>query len=151
MKFRTERVIASPRDEVFRVFTDLEGAPERIRGIDRMELLTEGPMEEGTRFRETRTMFGKEATEEMTVSEFEAGRGYVTLAESCGARYRAGWTFEDCEGGTKVIFDFESTPVTLMAKLTSPILGLFFGRMMKRCLTDDFDDLQKSLESPQIG
>jgi hypothetical protein len=78
-------------------------------------------------------------------------RGYVTLAESCGARYRAGWTFEDCEGGTKVIFDFESTPVTLMAKLTSPILGLFFGRMMKRCLTDDFDDLQKSLESPQIG
>ena len=141
-----ERVIAKPRTEVFAAFTDLESAPDRIQGIDSLEVLTDGPMQVGTEFRETRTMFGKEATETMTITDFEQDRGYSTFAESCGAQYRASYTFEDVDGGTLVRFTFDGKPVTFMGKIMSPVMGLVFGRMMKRLLAQDMDDMVAAIE-----
>ena len=56
--------IAAPVAEVFALFTDLKNAPGRVKGIKRIELLTNGPVGVGTRFRETRVMFKRDATEE---------------------------------------------------------------------------------------
>lgn len=81
--------IAAPLARVFALFTDLEHAAQNIAAIQSLELLTPGPMRKGTRFRETRVMFGKQATEEMEVVDFVPGRSYSVAAESCGARYLA--------------------------------------------------------------
>ena len=67
MLVRTERFVTRPVEDVFAVFTDLHRAAERIRGIERLEVLTDGPVGKGTRFRETRIMFRREATEEHRV------------------------------------------------------------------------------------
>ncbi len=146
MHYQSERKIGRPRAEVFRAFTDLERVPTRVEGIERLEVLTEGPMQVGTRFRETRKMFGREATEEMTVTEFTELRGYVATAESCGARYRAEYTFDDAADGTKVSFTFEAKPVTFMAKVMTPITGPLARRMMKKCFEKDMDDLTAAIE-----
>jgi len=49
--------------------TDLEGSAERLSGVNEAEILERPEFGLGTRWRETRTMFGKEATEEMVVTE----------------------------------------------------------------------------------
>lgn len=146
MRYESERTVPHPRADVFRAFTDLEKAPERISAIQELEVLTDGPMQLGTRFRETRKMFGKEATETMTVSEFTPQEGYATQAESCGSRYRAAYAFEELPDGTRVKFSFDATPVTFVSRMMTPVMGLLFGRMMKKCFEQDLDDLTAALE-----
>ena len=57
--------IEAPVSTVFALATDLDGWAGRIKAITRIEKLTPGPVRVGTRFKETRKMFGKEATETM--------------------------------------------------------------------------------------
>jgi carbon monoxide dehydrogenase subunit G len=46
-----ERRIAAPADRVWKALTDIEAAPQTISGIDRIEMLSEGPFGVGTRWR----------------------------------------------------------------------------------------------------
>ncbi len=71
--------------------TDLAGAPRVVRGIDAVEVLTPGEFGVGTRWRETRTMLGRSATEEMTVTAMEPQRSYTTEAvgRACGTSRRS--------------------------------------------------------------
>ena len=63
--------ISAPHQAVFEKFTDFAHVAENVRGIERMEILTDGPIGQGTRFRETRIMFNREATEEMEITDWE--------------------------------------------------------------------------------
>ena len=66
--FVMTRHVSAPQAMVFEYVTDLRRAPERISGITKMEVLTEGPIRAGTRFKETRMMFKRECTEEMEMT-----------------------------------------------------------------------------------
>ena len=50
------RRIAAPIERVWAAATDVAGAPERISGVQRAELLAEGPFRVGSRWRETRVL-----------------------------------------------------------------------------------------------
>ena len=69
MEIQVTRTIDAPPEIVWTLITDIANSPQVISGIDSVTILgsTEG-FGVGTRWRETRTMFGKEATEEMEVS-----------------------------------------------------------------------------------
>lgn len=54
----------------------------------KIELLTDLPVGEGTRFKETRIMFKREATEEMEFVEFDAPNVYTLGSYSCGCEFR---------------------------------------------------------------
>src|SRR5262245_42984417 len=79
----SKHVNATPQ-RAFEIFADLRRATERIRGIKRVEILTEGPVGKGTRFRETRIMFGRECTETMEFTDYQPGRSYTVGCDSCG-------------------------------------------------------------------
>lgn len=55
--------IAAAPERVFRVATDIPRWPTTVAAIARFDMPTPGPVALGTRFRETRTMFGREATQ----------------------------------------------------------------------------------------
>ena len=55
-----------------------------------------------TKWRETRTMFGQEATEEMWITEHEKDASYVAEAESRGNHYRSEYRFTTEGEGTRV-------------------------------------------------
>ena len=61
---------------------DVEHAADTLSGIGAVEMLTEGPYAVGTRWRETRSMMGMTASEEMEVTEVEDQR---TAALAAGA------------------------------------------------------------------
>ena len=137
--------VEAPVERTFGVFSDLARAPEMIDGITRVELLTEGPVGAGTRFRETRVMFGRETTEEMEVTTFEPGRLLVMEAESCGTRFRTAFEFRASGGGTDVDVTTEFRPISVFARLMSP-LGVLAGGFMKKAFERDIEQLRAVAE-----
>ena len=153
MRITVQLKIDAPPDVAFALVADIPGWPRVISGIQSVDMLTPGPVAVGTRFRETRLMFGRQATEEMTVAEIEAPRRLILTAFNHGTAYRAEHLFEAHAGGTKLELAFEGRPVTLLARLLTP-LGLLVRGTVKRQLTADLTDLAREAERrarPEIG
>ena len=142
----TQRIEA-PVETVFRLATDVDHWAGRITGITKVERLTNGPVGVGTRFKETRMMFGKQATETMEFSAFEPNRRYQLTADSCGALYQTEFRFEPDGTGTRLSVDMRVTARSFFAKLMKPLAWLMCG-MMKKCLMKDLDDLKAAAERP---
>lgn len=139
--------VEAPAERVFEMLCDLEGAPERIDQIIKTEVLTEGPFGVGTRWRETRKMFGKEATEEMEVVSMEPGRSYTVTAASCGSEYVTTLRcVPEGAGRCRVEFEFGWKAVTLGAKLMSPMV-FFMKGMLRRCIESDLACIKRAAES----
>jgi uncharacterized protein YndB with AHSA1/START domain len=131
-----ERTVAAPPERVFQAATDIHHWAEIVPAIERVEVLTPGPMRVGTRFRETRRMMGREATEEMTVTAFEAPRSYTLGAESHGCRYRTELRFEPAGAGTRMVFEFRAEPLTFTAKVLSVLMKPMMKKMAQMCAAD---------------
>ena len=102
-------------------------------------------MNVGTRFRETRVMFGKEATEEMWVTEFVPNRSMTIRADGCGCEYTTVYTFEDRGAATHVRLEMTIRPGTFLAWLMIP-LGWIMTPFMRKCFAQDMEDLGTALE-----
>ena len=124
---------------------EVERWSDIIEAIERVEVLTPGPVAVGTRFRETRTMFGKRATEEMTVAELDPPRRLVLTAHNHGTAYRAEHLFEPQDNGTRLTLIFVGEPQSLLARVFSPIGYMMLGTL-RRQLASDLADLAREAE-----
>jgi hypothetical protein len=143
--FTVDRHIAAPPDVVFARASDFRRAPETISAIIKTDVLTDGPIRLGTRFRETRVLFGREATEEMTVTAFDPPRSYTLGAESHGSRYHTELAFTPDGQGTRVTMTFAATPLTFMSRVMSLLLRPMAKSMVKMC-AKDLEDLKQAIE-----
>jgi carbon monoxide dehydrogenase subunit G len=141
-----EKQINAPPERVFALASSFATMPERIPGIKRVEMLTDGPVGVGTRFNETRVMFGKEATETMEVTAFDPPRSYNLVANSCGCIYDSRFECTPSAGGTLVTLTFNITAVSFFAKLMSPLSKLMSG-MMRKCFDGDLEAIKKAAEA----
>ena len=139
--------IAAPTAEVFHCLTDVHNWSETVSGITNVEVLTDGPIGKGTRFKETRIMFKKEATEEMEIVDWQEGKSYTIECESCGARYRSRFDVAPQGDGSDVTMTMETQPLSFMAKLMAP-LGKLMEGTMRKCIEKDLDDVKERLENP---
>jgi len=145
-KFLMSEHVNAPPEVVFEVASDFRRAAQHIQGIESLEVLTEGPIGVGTRFRETRVMLGKSSTEEMEITEFDAPRRYVVECDSCGGHFRAEYRFIGDIAGTHVRLEFDTYPISFVAKLMSPLSKLMMGPM-KKCIGADLEDLKSVAEA----
>jgi carbon monoxide dehydrogenase subunit G len=143
--FSVDRHVAAPPDVVFARASDFRRATETVAAIVKMDILTSGPVGVGTRFRETRVLFGREATEEMTVTTFEPPRRYTLSAESHGSRYHTELSFVPDGQGTRMTMTFQGTPVTLMARVMSVLMRPMMKSAAKMC-AKDLDDIKAAIE-----
>jgi uncharacterized protein YndB with AHSA1/START domain len=141
-----EKHINAPVERVFERAMDLESWPEHIEGILAIDKKTDGPVGNGTEFSETRVMFGKEHSETMTFADVVTNKGYTLVSNSCGSYVECVHTLTPTDGGTTLRLEFISKPVTLTAKLMSP-LGILMKGTMKKMINKDFDDLARACES----
>ena len=142
-----EKRINAPVERVFSVMTDLERWPENIEAITKVEKLTPGPVGSGTQFKETRVMFGKEHTETMRFEDVVPNKGYTLAANSCGVEYASVHTLTPDAQGTLLRMEMHSKPVTLGAKITSPIMGVMLKGTMRKMISKDFDEVAHACES----
>ncbi|WP_240436799.1 SRPBCC family protein [Streptomyces sporangiiformans] len=144
-----ERRIAAPAGPVWEVLTDLDGMPSVLSGVDRVEVLTEGPFTVGTRWRETRRMFGKRATEEMRVTACEPPSRYVVEAHAQGTRYVSEFALsEEGPGSTTVRMTFTATSSGGVTGLLARLLGGIGAKAVARTITKDLADVAATLENP---
>ena len=146
MKIIVEESINAPINKVFEAFSDVSNIENRISGIKKVEILSKTKSGLGTKWRETREFFGKEATEDMEITLFESPSRYEIDAASHGSKYHSDITFAEENGETIVRQIFSATPVSILAKLMTPIAFIFRGST-KKALQADFQDLKKCLES----
>jgi ligand-binding SRPBCC domain-containing protein len=144
--FTLSKKIEAPTSAVFSLFADFANVPGRIKTITKIEIVTPGPIGVGTRFKETRMMFGKECTEEMQITGFNPGRSYKITCQSCGAEYRTVFQFKPDGEGTRVDVDFHTRATSVWSKLLAP-LGWMMSGMVKKCVNQDLEDLQQVAES----
>ncbi len=142
------KFIDAPPERVFEVFADLRNAAGRVSAITKIEMLTDGPVGVGTRWRETRVMFKKEATETIEITAFDPPRSYTTLANSCGCRYECAFRFEPQDQGTRVTVEFAWTAQSLLAKLMAPLGKLMASTCMK-AFDKDLSELKAHCEQLQ--
>jgi len=147
MQIKTTISVSAPVKEVFKAFSDLSKAADLIEGIQEIEVL-EGPamMAVGTKWRETREMFGKTATEVMWVTELEVNKRYIVEAQSHGTTYRSEYVFKEKDGDTVVEMVFAGTPVSLVSKILGTLMFPLFAGATKNALYQDMADLKKHLE-----
>jgi hypothetical protein len=136
---------AAPVDRVFQYFTDVEHAPAHVSGIRKIEMLTPGPFELGTRWRETRELLGVPDSAEMEVTSFEQNRTYTITHHKGGVRIDSLFWFEPSKEGTTASIEFELDTGGFPPGMLLPLNWAIEGKV-RDVLRQDLADLKRSLE-----
>jgi carbon monoxide dehydrogenase subunit G len=134
---------------VWSILTDLNASADTISAIQSIEILSDDEQfGVGTKWRETRTMFGKQATEVMWVTAVDPGVSYVTHAESHGAKYTTVMkVISLSDNSSEITMDFSAEPTATMAKVMGATVGKLFERATKKAVAQDLDDIATAAEA----
>ncbi|MFJ4172037.1 SRPBCC family protein [Paenarthrobacter sp. NPDC089714] len=144
----TQHVNASP-EKVWTVISDIPGSAGTISGIDAIQMLTDGPYGEGTRWKETRTMMGRQETVEMWVSHTDPPRSTTVKALQGGADYTTRFALNGRDGGTDITLTFgaEILKPTLLSKITMALFGKIGMSVTRKALAKDLAEIAAKAES----
>lgn len=149
LKIRATVDVAADISTVFESFRDLRFAAKYIRDISNLEILDGGPakMVVGSRWRETRVLLGREASEVMWVTEMSQPTSYSVAAVSHGTEYLSQYIFSIlAPDRTRVVVLFTGRPYTLLARVVG-VLGIFAARTIRKLTTADLEDLARAVEA----
>jgi carbon monoxide dehydrogenase subunit G len=146
--------INAPADKVWAVVSDIPGSAATLSAIDSIQMLTEGPYAEGTRWKETRTMMGRSETVELWVAQSEPpspGRGGSTTvkARQGGADYTSRFALAERDGGTDLTLTFGAEVVnpTRLSKTMMAVFGPIGMRIARKALAKDLAEIAAKAES----
>lgn len=139
--FQRSVLIDRPVAEVFDFATDLKNAALFLPNVTSTEMLTEGGIKAGARFKETRGMKGKQHSAVIEVVEHEPPRVHAARAAMLGMQ--ATYTFRFAPEGA-------GTRVDMVADVQGNLLWkLFLGMMARTMETEDgayLDRLKAAME-----
>ncbi len=121
--FKRSIVIARPIEQVFDFATDLANASKLLPNITKVEMITDGGMKPGAKFRESRGMNGKEHT----AVNVEHQRPTRHAARAAMMGMQATYTFRFATEG-------EGTRVDMEADVRGNFLWWLFLGMMARVM-----------------
>jgi hypothetical protein len=147
MIIEAQVTINGSKAAIWAAITNIENASETISGIENIEVL-EKPANGlvGLKWRETRMLFGKEATAEKWITDAAENEFYKTKAESDGFVYLCTKSISESSGCITLTESHESKPQGIVAKLVSiPMLFLFKG-VAKKAVLQDLNDIKAAVE-----
>lgn len=141
--------VDAPADKVWAVISDIPGSAATLSGIDSIQMLSDGPYGEGTRWKETRTMMGRSETVEMWVAQSEPPRNTTVKALQGGADYTSRMTLADRDGGTELTMTFGADLVnpSRMSKVAMALFGRLGMRITRKALAKDLAEIAAKAES----
>ncbi|QWC23453.1 SRPBCC family protein [Bacillus haikouensis] len=149
--FEVKRSFQVTKEEAYAGLLDLDSAHRWMQGLVRIERMDEGPLEEGSEWRETRKMFGKEATEHFEVAELAVPDKIVLRCDGT----------KGTTGKGEFIFTYlltsrgDATDVTMLGEIRglagmSKWLGKLMVGSFKKACTKDLDCLKDYLENTKV-
>lgn len=141
--------VNASREKVWAVISDIPGSARTLSAVRSIQMLSEGPYGEGTRWKETRAMMGREETVEMQVSQSEPPRGTTVKARQGGADYTSRFTLEERDGGTELtlFFGAEVLKPTFLSKIMMAAFGRIGMGVTRKALAKDLADIAAKAES----
>lgn len=139
--------IDAPPAAVWAVLSDIGSAAEALSGVAAIELLTDGHYDVGTRWRETRTMFGMKDTMEMEVAESVPERRTVVLAPMGDVLYRTEFTLRPRAGGgteLNMAFSAEQPPQSGLKALVNSALAGVGLQASRKSMEQDLQDIAEA-------
>ena len=148
MKLTIDIEIKALKEKVWKVITDIENSVNTISGIEKIEILNK-PKDTvvGLKWKETRTIFGKSATETMWITEATENDYYKTRAESNGAIYQTILKLSEKENTTFLTMEFNSEAITIKGKIMAFIFGRMLNKTMKKLIKKDLIDIKTTVEN----
>jgi carbon monoxide dehydrogenase subunit G len=143
------RDVNASADVVWGILTDLEGSVDTISAIEKVEILSDDTaFGVGFAWRETRTMFGRTATEEMEVIEVTPGEAYAVEADPDGSNYRSVMSVAATGDGTSTVsMEFSADPNSAFARMIGATVGRLFIGSMKKAIAADLEDIAAAAEA----
>ena len=140
--------IEKPLEDVWKAIIDFKNCSNYIESIIKLEIIDE-PKDTliGFKWKETRVMFGKEATETMWITDYVENEYYQTRAESHGSIYISRLSIELVENYTKLTMSFSAEAQTFFVKIFSMCMGFVIKGSMKKALIKDLNDIKTHVES----
>ena len=147
MRFEIVDTIAAPPEKVFRLITDVDRFGEWMPNFVRVENLTPGPLKIGSRFRETRKVFGRDSTEEFEVTQLDPPRLLAlfvdgTKGTSKKGEFRFRHEFAPAPSGTRIRLAGEITKMGCFGS----VFGFLFAGMFKKLIGKDVTALKSWIE-----
>ncbi len=146
MTVEAQVTISSSTTAVWAVISNIEGAAENVRGIEKIEVI-ERPATGlvGLKWKETRMLFGKEASVEKWVTEAKENEFYKTRAEQDGFVFITTNRISGSDGNVTLTGIHETQPQGFVAKLKA-LPMVFFKGMIKKAILQDLNDIKKAVE-----
>lgn len=132
---------SAPPERVWALASDFANAPECVRAITKVEMLTPGPVGQGTRFREWR---GRQVVD-MEVAAWSPPRSYALRGNAMGTEFTSEIRCVPEGRGTRLEMEIRMRPMTFAAKLLAPLLALMSRLMVKSC-AKDLEDISAAAE-----
>jgi hypothetical protein len=150
MKFEVNTQIHASKEAVWKTISDIEHSATTVSAIQKIEVL-ERPEDGlvGFKWRETRTLFGKEAQETMWITDAAENDFYRTRAESHGAVYVSRLSVTEEEGTTTLTISFTGEAQSLIARIMSVVMMPFFKGATIKALQQDLADIKAAIEASQ--
>jgi carbon monoxide dehydrogenase subunit G len=144
----TQHIHASP-EKVWSVISDIPGSAATLSGVESVQMLSEGPYGEGTRWKETRTMMGRSETVEMWVAKADPPRSTTVKALQGGADYTSRFSLAERDRGTDLTLTFgaEVLKPTVFSKVTMALFGKIGMSITRKALTKDLAEIAAKAES----
>ena len=147
MKVSVNIEIASSKEKVWAAITDIENCVNFISSIIDLELLNKPENKlVGLKWKETRLMFGKKASETMWITDAVENEYYCTRAESHGSVYITEISLSEIEGNTLLTMSFAAQAQGAFVKIISAIMSVFIKGTMKKALDKDLEDIKEHIE-----
>ena len=148
MEIKCTVTIQGSKEEIWNIITNIENAAATIGGIESVKVL-EKPDQGliGLKWQETRTVFGKSATETMWITEALDNEYYWTRAENHGMVYKSGMSLKEVNGATELTMTFKSEAQRFGSRILSATMGLMMKNATKKMILKDLEDIKAKVES----
>lgn len=143
----TRHVNATP-ENVWAVISDVPGSAATLSGVESIQMVSEGPYGEGTRWKETRSMMGRRETVEMWVARADPPHSTTVKALQGGADYTSRFTLDGRDGGTDLTMTFgaELLRPTVVSRLMLALFGRMGMNLTRKALAQDLAEIATKAE-----
>ncbi|WP_108672439.1 SRPBCC family protein [Peribacillus acanthi] len=128
--------------EVFSFTINMENSNKIMPNVKQTEKITEGPLAEGTKFKETRVIRGREAAAIIEFIKLIPNKAFSVKSVTQGIEVIYHYRFNEVAEGTKVDFECEVNASGIMMKLIKPL----FIKILKKEDGDHLKNLKKVVE-----
>jgi carbon monoxide dehydrogenase subunit G len=147
IRFEVKRTFQVSGQQAYIALLDLDSAKHWMKGLVGIERLDEGPIQVGSQWKETRKMFGKEASEHFEVIELHEPDKIVLRVDGTKGTTGKGeylFTYSITSSGnhSEVTLQGEIKGLTGFTKL----LGKLIAGTFKKACAKDLDALKSYLE-----